>query len=104
MISTTPSPKERDIKQQPITSFLLKAPVKKGLAVVEPSKEKPKQGHDEQKKEEKIKKGEEKQTFDKEKKHTSLNRRTMTQKQDLRKLIPRKTTKRQQSMPIWKLS
>lgn len=40
-----------------------------------------------------MKKVQEKKTIDVEEEHTPLNKRTVAQKQDVRKLIPRKSTK-----------
>lgn len=54
------------------------------------SKEKQKQGHDEQKKV-KMKNVQKKKTTNDKEEHTPLNQRIVTQKQDVRKLIPRKS-------------
>lgn len=69
-------------------------PVKKGPAIAEPFKVKQKQGHDEQKKEKMM--VQENKTTNNEV-HTSLSKRTVTQKQNVRKLIPIKFAKARKS-------
>lgn len=91
-----PISKERDEKQPAITSFFLRTPIKKVHESAEPTKETQQQKQGGQKKEtekEKKKMIQEKEIIEEdEEQHIPLSKREAAQKQEAKKMVPRKST------------
>lgn len=86
-------PKKRDARQSAIMSFFLKTPAKKGHEVTKTSRGKSKLGRKEQTEKGNMRTTEEREVSDEKEEHTPLSKRIVTQKQDMRQLMRRKSTK-----------